>query len=69
MKLPTQTVEKHLSAMILDKKLNGILDQGVGQLLIFDNVVDDKLYDKSLAVMTELGHVVDELYVQANQLR
>jgi 26S proteasome regulatory subunit N6 len=69
MSLPPATVEKHLSAMILDGKLSAILDQGAGHLILYETPAADKTFAKSLAVMGEMSHVVDVLFEQANQLR
>lgn len=51
--LPLNVVEKKLSQMILDKKLHGILDQGSGVLVVFDETPVDKTYENTL----ELIHV------------
>jgi len=66
--LPVETVERKLSLMILDKKYNGILDQGTGTLIVFDEPKADKLFGTSLDTMTSLGRVVDLLYEKANKL-
>lgn len=42
-KLPVDKVELKLSQMILDKKLLGILDQGRGQLIIYEEATGDKV--------------------------
>ncbi|KXS13685.1 PCI-domain-containing protein [Gonapodya prolifera JEL478] len=67
-KLPTTQVETKLSQMILDKQLNGILDQGAGCLVIFDETVADKTYDSSIDTIKMMGHVVDSLYQKALML-
>eukprot|EP00795_Rhopilema_esculentum_P014237 gene14237-5262_t len=61
-------VEKKLSQMILDKKLNGILDQGSGVLIIFDDTPVDKTYENSLEIIQNMGKVVDALYNKAKKL-
>jgi len=66
--LPMSKVEKKLSQMILDKKLNGILDQGDGVLIIFDEKPNDKTYENTLEIIQHMGKVVDALYTKAKKL-
>ncbi len=60
--------DNRLSEMILDKKLNGILDQGSGDLIVFDEVQSDKTYTAAVDTVKELSHVVDRLYGKAKKL-
>ncbi|ODH18842.1 hypothetical protein ACO22_06196 [Paracoccidioides brasiliensis] len=67
--LDTQQVEKKLSQMILDKVIIGVLDQGAGCLIVFDEVERDQGYDAALETLEKLGNVVDVLYTnQASML-
>ncbi|KAL5615335.1 hypothetical protein BROUX41_005382 [Berkeleyomyces rouxiae] len=67
--LDTQQVEHKLSQMILDKVIIGVLDQGAGCLIIFDETHRDETYDAALATIEKLSNVVDLLYQnQASQL-
>jgi 26S proteasome regulatory subunit N6 len=67
-KLPTQQVEKKLSQMILDKKFHGILDQGEGVLIVFEETPVDKTYETALETIHSMGKVVDTLYQKAKKL-
>uniref|UniRef100_A0A1B0C9K7 Putative 26s proteasome regulatory complex subunit n=1 Tax=Lutzomyia longipalpis TaxID=7200 RepID=A0A1B0C9K7_LUTLO len=67
-KLPMSQVEKKLSQMILDKKFSGILDQGDGVLIVFEETPVDKTYDTALEVIQHMGKVVDTLYQKAKKL-
>lgn len=62
-------VEKKLSQMILDKKLAGILDQGSGCLIVFDEPEKDGTYPATLETIGEMGSVVDSLFTRASRLR
>lgn len=66
--LPHPQVEKKLSQMILDKKLNGILDQGAGVLIVFEETPLNKTYETALEVIHHMGKVVDTLYQKAKKL-
>jgi 26S proteasome regulatory subunit N6 len=63
--LPVADVEQKLSEMILDKKFHGILDQGTGDLILFDSPESDKTYAAALSTVKELALVVDRLYKKA----
>lgn len=67
-KLPQDAIEKKLSQMILDKKFDGILDQGEGVLIIFENTEVDKTFEAALETIQHMGKVVDSLYHKAQKL-
>ncbi|KAJ3293555.1 26S proteasome regulatory subunit rpn6 [Borealophlyctis nickersoniae] len=62
---PMPQVEQKLSQMILDKVLSGILDQGAGTLIVFEESEADKTYDATLDTIKNMGHVVESLYEKA----
>ena len=67
--LDTVQVERKLSQMILDKVIVGVLDQGAGCLIVYDEVERDEGYDAALATIEKLSNVVDVLYTnQASML-
>lgn len=66
--LDTQQVERKLSQMILDKVIIGVLDQGAGCLIIFDETHRDEAYDAALATIEKLSNVVDVLYTNQASL-
>ncbi|XP_033113055.1 26S proteasome non-ATPase regulatory subunit 11-like [Anneissia japonica] len=67
-KLPIDLVERKLSQMILDKKFHGILDQGEGVLIVFDEPVVDQTYEMALETIQSMGKVVDSLYSKTHKL-
>ena len=66
--LGTQQVEGKLSQMILDKVFSGVLDQGTGCLIVFDEVEKDKAYDAALDTIEKLSQVVEVLYTNQASL-
>jgi hypothetical protein len=60
--LDTQQVERKLSQMILDKIIIGVLDQGSGCLIIYDETHRDQAYDSALDTIAKLSNVVEALY-------
>lgn len=67
--MPLETIEKKLSQMILDKKLNGILDQGKGQLIVYEDSEKDLAMEKGLKVIANMDEVVSSLFVRSRALR
>ena len=67
--LATSQVERKLSQMILDKVIIGVLDQGAGCLIVYDESERDQGYDAALDTIEKLSNVVDVLYTnQASML-
>ncbi|RDB28089.1 putative 26S proteasome regulatory subunit rpn6 [Hypsizygus marmoreus] len=59
-----QAVEAKLSQMILDKVFHGVLDQGRGCLLVFDQVEADGAYGAAISTLEQVGKVVESLYAK-----
>lgn len=57
-----------LSEMILDQKLNGTLDQGIGVLIVFEKEQVRSTYDNSLKTIKNTSEVLDTLYGMAKQV-
>jgi len=66
--LPRSVVEPKLSQMILDKKLIGILDQGLGCLELFDAPTSDKTFEAALGVISNTSKVVESLHAKSQKL-
>merc|ERR1719356_2102160 len=66
--LPLQRTQAKLSEMILDQKLNGTLDQGIGVLIVFDEEQIRSTYDNSLKTIKNTSEVLDTLYGMAKQI-
>ena len=56
-----QDVHNKLRQMILDKKINGILDQGKGSLIIYEVDNTNPYLDKSIDTFKNLEKVVEAL--------
>ncbi|GAA5859944.1 hypothetical protein JCM1840_001808 [Sporobolomyces johnsonii] len=61
-KQPVREVETKLSQMILDKVFHGILDQGAGCLIVFDEPEIDKTFDASLETIGHVSQIVEQLF-------
>ncbi|CAA7060291.1 unnamed protein product [Microthlaspi erraticum] len=66
--LPIDHVEKKLSQMILDKKFAGVLDQGAGCLVVFEDPKADSIYSATLDTIANAGMVVDSLYARSAKI-
>ncbi|KAJ7074469.1 proteasome regulatory particle subunit [Mycena amicta] len=60
-----QDVEAKLSQMILDKVLNGVLDQGRACLLVYDATEADTTYTSAIETLQQVGKVVESLYAKS----
>lgn len=66
--LPKDVIESKLSNMILDKVFYGVLDQGNGWLIVYNEPVKDESYTFSLEIIKEMSTAVDLLYEKASSL-
>lgn len=54
--------------MILDRTLTGILDQGKGHLIIYDQANEDKCYTKGVEIIQNMTLAVDALTKRAKTM-
>lgn len=66
--LPKETIESKLSNMILDGLISGVIDQGNGWLIIYEEQKADKIYELGLDVVKNMTQVVNSLYEKASVL-
>lgn len=67
--MPLPVVEKKLSQMILDAKFRGILDQGKGQLVVYEDSDVDKAMENGLKVIENMDKVLTSLFSRSQKLR
>lgn len=63
--LSSAQVEGKLSQMVLDKVIYGVIDQGTGCLVIYEEQEEDKTYTAALETIKQMSTVVDLLYEKA----
>uniref|UniRef100_A0A0G4FTB7 PCI domain-containing protein n=1 Tax=Chromera velia CCMP2878 TaxID=1169474 RepID=A0A0G4FTB7_9ALVE len=68
MDLPLDKTLAKLGEMILDKKINGTLDQGIGVLILYDDTIVRDTYGDAVATIQNMATVVDSLYEKATKL-
>jgi len=68
MELPLPRILQKLREMILDEKLNGTLDQGVGVLIVFEQEKIRSTYDNALKTIKNTSEVIDTLHGMASTL-
>jgi 26S proteasome regulatory subunit N6 len=66
--LPIEQVERKLSQMILDHKFAGILDQGKGELIVYEDSAENMSYTRGVDIIGNIGSVVDALTSRATKL-
>ena len=67
--MPLPVVERKLSQMILDGKFHGILDQGKGQLIVYEDSDTDQAMEMGLKVIENMDKVVTSLFGRSQNLR
>ncbi|WWC87200.1 uncharacterized protein L201_002086 [Kwoniella dendrophila CBS 6074] len=60
-----EVVEEKLSQMILDQVFYGVLNEQAGTLEVYDEPVEDPMYNTALDTLKQVGDVVKSLYDKA----
>ena len=61
-------IPSHSSYTTTTKQILGTLDQGRGQLLVYEPSAKDKTFEHGLDIIASLGLVVDSLFRRAQRL-
>ena len=62
-------IEKKISEMILDGKLKGTLDQGIGNLILFREDDLDPMFKSSAQILDNMEMVIGQLFAKTEKLR
>lgn len=62
------TVSLRVPSFCHPSHLTGILDQGEGVLIVFEEPVVDRTYEAALETIQNMSKVVDSLYSKAKKL-
>jgi 26S proteasome regulatory subunit N6 len=54
--------------MILDGKFEGILDQGAGCLIVYDDGAPNTMYKATLETISNMDRVVDSLMAKSSKI-
>jgi 26S proteasome regulatory subunit N6 len=54
--------------MILDRKFEGILDQGTGCLIVYDDPAPETMYKAALETVANMEKVVDSLAIKSSKI-
>ena len=55
--------------MILDNRLNGIIDQGNDCLILFEENKTDKCYPFAIETLNNYDNVIDAIFERAQELK
>eukprot|EP00948_MAST-09A_sp_MAST-9A-sp1_P003572 g3572.t1 len=66
---PVTEVQSKLAQMILDEKISGTLDQGVGHLVLREKTTEDRAFKAALSTIDNLSKVVESLTKRAVSFR
>lgn len=69
MEMDVKLIERKLSQMILDGKFHGILDQGKGRLVVYEEEDVDRAMEGGLKVIENMDGVVTSLFGRSRALR
>ncbi|EAL51313.1 proteasome regulatory subunit, putative [Entamoeba histolytica HM-1:IMSS-B] len=59
--MEVHAVEKVISIMILEEKINGIIDQNNGILILYDDITSNKILSNGITLIEELSKAIDSL--------